>query len=131
MKTPVLVPDNKRTDAIFQTYGNMCVKFEQAVYNIMSMLAPDYTGGYWHYYTIDGAFLMALKPGTTFKVSNPHNYYDGELDSFDLSIAVNLMAISAISASRGASSEMLHTWEMLQKFYKTLPSRPELYKLLD
>lgn len=126
-----LVNEGKRSAAIESVFGNRCIQFETAVYNIMSSLSADYHGGYWDYYLADGVFLMALKTGKMHNVSNPYNYFEGQLDSFDLSIAANLMAISAISARTGASQEMLTTWEGLQKMINALPRRADIRRLLD
>lgn len=127
-----LVSESKRSNAIASVFGPRCVQFEHAVYNVMSSLTTDYHGGYWNYYLSDtGIFLMALSAGKDYKVLNPYNFFEGTLDRFDLSIAVNLMAIGSISARKGCDQKILNNWSALKSHINTLPSGQALRRLLD
>ena len=41
---------NKRLSVLAKHFGSGCVVFEFAVYQMMSLLCPDYQGGYWAFY---------------------------------------------------------------------------------
>ena len=59
--TRELVPEDLRLDVVERLFGMAFpLQLEPVVYGITDRMAEDYTGGYWHFYTLtNGGFYMA------------------------------------------------------------------------
>ena len=75
------------------------LRFEPAVYRIAGMIAPEYSGGYWEFYTLsNGGFYMAPASEKSFQVFC-ENGFEGKLSGDALGISVCLYAFSHLSFS--------------------------------
>lgn len=94
------VADDQRinhTANIFGVQFPLC--FEPAVYRFTEMLAAEYNGGYWEFYTLsNGGFYMAPDLNKTFQVTC-ENGFEGKLSGDALGITVCLYTYSHFSFS--------------------------------
>ena len=98
--TRKLVPINQRINHTANIFGvQFPTRFEPAVYRIAGMIAPEYSGGYWDFYTLNnGGFYMAPDSDKTFQVIC-ENGFEGKLSGDALGITVCLYAYSRLSFS--------------------------------
>ena len=83
------------------------MQLEPTVFNVASMLSPDYGGGYWEFYELgNDGFYMAPESDVPFNLSCP-NGYEGQLSPDALGIAVCLYAYSHLSfITKGSVAEV-------------------------
>lgn len=75
------------------------MRFEPAVYKIAGIIAPEYSGGYWDFYSLsNGGFYMAPDSDKSFQVICD-NGFEGKLSGDALGITVCLYAYSHLSFS--------------------------------
>jgi hypothetical protein len=73
------------------------LRVEPFVFSVASQLSPDYTGGYWEFYTLsNGGFYMAPVSDRHYRVSCP-NGYEGTLSPDAFGVACCLYAFSNLS----------------------------------
>lgn len=108
-----LVPELQRMDVADQHFGiRFPLTVEPMIFQFASQLAPSYSGGYWHFYTLsNGGFLMAPDLEGTFEVI-ADNGYSGQLSAMALGITACLYAFSNLSFGGGgfavACAEQYH-----------------------
>ncbi len=72
--------------------------FEPLLYDTMSQLCADYTGGYWHMYLLDnGGFYMAPDFDGTMTLTCSGNYFSGEMTPDAAGIVACLFAFSSFA----------------------------------
>jgi hypothetical protein len=75
-----LVPENRRMAVVERLFGiHFPLKLEPVIYDITERMAEDYSGGYWHFYTLsNGGFYMAPAENRVFHVTCD-NMFEGDL----------------------------------------------------
>ena len=103
--TAHVVPDADRSTLVHRLFDlHFPMRLEPTVFNMASMLAPDYRGGFWTFYALsNGGFLM-VPGGGTFEVV-AENGYAGALSAQALGITACLYAYSHLSFGEGAFAE--------------------------
>ena len=87
----------KVTADLFGIYFPM--RIEPYIYSITANIASDYTGGFWHFYTLSNeGFYMAPDDDIVFEVIRS-NGFEGNLSADALGIAACLYAYSHLSFS--------------------------------
>lgn len=96
--TSQIVPEADRMDFVDRLFGmNFPMRLEPAVFNMAGMLAAEYNGGYWQFYSLsNGGFYMAPSANTIFDVSCD-NGFEGKLSADALGIAACIYAYSHLS----------------------------------
>lgn len=98
--TRQLVADNQRlhvTEHYFNLHFPLAI--EPSIYTFADRLSADYTGGYWHFYTLsNGGFYMSPMADKPFQV-NCDNGYEGALSEEAFGIVCCLYAYSHLSFS--------------------------------
>lgn len=108
ISTPV--PESQRMNTVDNLFGVRYVTlFEPTVFNMAGMLAANYDGAYWQFYTLsNGGFWMAPRASTIFAVSC-QNGFDGELSGNALGLAAVLYAYSHLSFGADAFADLCAT----------------------
>lgn len=90
-----LIPESQRIHHTAQLFGvHFPLRLEPTVYAIAGNLSADYTGGYWHFYTLDyHAFYMAPSADRPFRLISP-NGYQGDLSPDAFGVTICLFAYS-------------------------------------
>ena len=105
--TAILVPDNQRIKTTADLFGmHFPMKLEPAIYYFAEMLADDYRGGYWQFYTLSNeGFYMAPEQDEPFQVSSM-NGFEGSVSADALGLVVCLYAYSHLSFGEGKFAEI-------------------------
>ena len=95
------VPKHLRLSTTSRLFGiRFPLIIEPVIYGITGRMAEAYSGGYWHFYSLDnGGFYMAPDIDQPFEVCCD-NYWTGELSADALGITACLYAFSHCSFSR-------------------------------
>jgi hypothetical protein len=96
--TRQLVADEQRINVSADLFGAYFpLQLEPFVYAMTSKLSEDYSGGYWHFYTLsNGGFYMAPDSGRKYQVIS-ENGFEGFMSADALGITVCLYAYSHLS----------------------------------
>lgn len=91
--------DEDRMEFLPQHVGTAFLRYEQSVYHLMDQHCDGYSGGYWEFYDLtNGGFFMAFDaPERRFTVTQPSNYFEGEMSAEAASIGVNLYVQNSFS----------------------------------
>jgi hypothetical protein len=98
--TRQLVSINQRIKVTADLFGiHFPMHIEPYIYSITAGLASDYTGGFWHFYTLNNCgFYMAPDDDIVFDILCD-NGYEGKVSADALGIAACLYAYSHLSFS--------------------------------
>jgi hypothetical protein len=101
-----LVADNQRTTITADLFGvYFPLQLEPFVYAVTSKLSEDYSGGYWHFYTLtNGGFYMAPDSDGQFAVIS-ENGFEGFMSADALGVTACLYAYSHLSFGQGEFAE--------------------------
>jgi hypothetical protein len=96
--TRQLVADKLRTNITADLFGvYFPLQLEPFVYAMTSKLSEDYSGGYWHFYTLsNGGFYMEPDSGRKYQVIS-ENGFEGFMSGDALGISACLYAYSHLS----------------------------------
>jgi len=100
--TSIIVPVNQRLEITEKLFGlNFPLTLEPTIFNMTERLCPEYSGGYWHFYTLsNGGFYMAPDIYSPLAVYSDSGW--GEMMSTDaLGVTACLYAYSHLSFSQG------------------------------
>ena len=97
-----LVADNQRTTITADLFGvYFPLQLELFVYAVTSKLSEDYSGGYWHFYTLtNGGFYMAPDSDGQFQVIS-ENGHECFMSAEALGVTACLYAYSHLSFGQG------------------------------
>ena len=95
------VPKHLRLSTTSRLFGTRFpLIIEPVIYGITGRMAEAYSGGYWHFYSLDnGGFYMAPDIDQPFEV-RCDNYFTGKLSADALGITACLYTYSHISFSQ-------------------------------
>ena len=127
--TRELVPEDQRLVVAEQLFGMAFpLQLEPVVYGITDRMAEEYTGGYWHFWTLsNGGFYMAPAEDRLFHVKC-QNMYEGDLSGDALGITACLYAYSNLSFSLSDIAEDYARHQHLLREY--MLGHPEAREIL-
>ncbi|WP_052163009.1 antirestriction protein [Aquabacterium sp. NJ1] len=113
-------------------FGNgLYLKGEGMVFDFMSGMSEQYTGGHWEFVKIPGG-VGYMRPAAhgLYKLTNTMNGWDGEVSGDAAGIIMTLMALSHLSFSdrTDTCAENFHT---LRDFMADHPEAREIYRAID
>lgn len=123
------VPGSERMDTVDRIFGVRYVTlFEPTVFNMAGMLASEYDGAYWQFYTLgNGGFFMAPNEDTIFNISCP-NGFEGKLSGNALGLAACMYTYSNLSFGADAFADLCATQYHLLREY--MFEHPEVKSIL-
>jgi hypothetical protein len=129
--TAVLIAQRDRLRALPRHFGaHSMLRVESAVYSAMREIAPEYTGGYWHYYDLsNGGFYMAPDAATPFAVSVHGNYFTGSLSADAVGIVASLFGINRV-ANRGCEKCIEHYY-LLRDYAAAHAENRDIFRAID
>lgn len=126
------VEDSERLMTLPRHFGNQLLVLEGAVYDLMRRFAPDYRGGFWHFYDLStGGFYMAPEHEGTFRFSVDTNGYEGEMSADAAGITVCLFAYSHLSFRYADSDTFGDYFHRLREFASQHAEAPEIFAAID
>lgn len=94
-----IVRDNDRLAFLPRVVGGHYLRAEHSVYNYMQYICPNYTGGFWNYYTLsNGGFYMAQQSTESIRIEIDSNGYCGEMSADAAGIVACLFMLCALAA---------------------------------
>lgn len=96
--TSILVPDHQRLGVTADLFGiHYPLRLEPAIYSLTQQLTPDYSGGYWSFFTLsNGGFYQSPESDRDYDVVC-FNAWRGLLSAEALGLVVCLTAYSHLS----------------------------------
>lgn len=93
-----LVPEDQRLSILPKFFGlAQMLRAEALTYGWMTKLSIDYTGGYWHYYTLDnGGFYMAPSEEKPWRIAVNGNGFEGSVSADAAGIIATLFMIGQL-----------------------------------
>jgi hypothetical protein len=131
--TRQLVAENQRMVVAEKLFGMAFpLQLEPVVYGITDRMAEEYTGGYWHFWTLsNGGFYMAPMEDRTFHVKC-QNMYEGDLSGDALGITACLYAYSNLSFSLSDLAEdYARHYHLLREYMLGHPEVREILGAID
>ena len=131
--TRELVPEDQRMDIVGRLFGMAFpLQLEPVVYGITDRMSGEYTGGYWHFYTLsNGGFYMAPATDESFEVSC-QNQYRGMISADALGITACLYAYSNLSFSLSdVAREYARHYHLLREYMLGHPEAREILGSTD
>ena len=126
--TATKVPDDKRLGFLPKYFGTHLVQVENEIYNFMSALSDDYSGGYWEFYELSNGGAYMAPTGIKFiKVDSP-NGFSANLSGEAAGIVACLFAFSNLSFKYPEIGKWYH---LLREYTYDLPEVQLIYKLTD
>ena len=100
--TCTAVPESERMTVVDKLFGiSNVLKLEPTVFNMAGMLAAEYDGAYWQFFTLsNGGFFMAPREETIYDICD-ENGFEGKLSANGLGLAACLYAYSHLSFGDG------------------------------
>lgn len=139
-QTPItasLVPNDGRLDFLpFYFSPRLMMRAEAFLYDWMRLLSKDYTGGYWHYYTLsNGGFYLAPAYDGQMHVEVAGNWFEGELSADAAGIVATLFAVSQIATEAQAKGlqvdALIDRYHFLRDFAAEHAEGPAIFRAID
>ena len=121
--TATLIPDAKRMNYLPATFGRYFMRGESLVYGWMRRLSKDYSGGFWHYYSLsNGGHYMAPKMGDS-----------RNLSADAAGIVASLFALNQLTheAKGEAQDHLIEQYYKLVEFATTHPESGAIRRAID
>lgn len=127
-----LVPEDRRQDFLPEFFGiSRMIVAENTLYSLMDRLSPDYGGGSWNFYELDGKPLyLAPDSQSRFRMSWPDNGYQGEVSADAAGIIATLFALSYLSF-RFTDDRFSEGFARLYDYAARHPEASEIFQAID
>ncbi|MDP1870223.1 MAG: antirestriction protein [Gallionella sp.] len=95
----LIADDKKRLQALPQYFGDRhMLRTEMQIYHFLDLLAADYKGGFWNYYSLsNGGFYMAPVSPAELNCVWTDNYFEGRMSADAAGITACLFAINMMA----------------------------------
>lgn len=127
-----IVPEEKRLAVLprFFSFAQMLCA-EALVFAYMTKLSIDYSGGYWHYYTLsNGGFYMAPAIDVPMKIEWNGNGYSGMMTADAAGIVATLFAVNHL-ADETDTDKMTELYHQLLHFACAHPEAKAILAAID
>ena len=127
-----LVPEERRLDFLPKLLSDRwLMRGENAIYDFMGALSPDYSGGMWQFFERDGQPLyMAPKRDDRMHISWHGNGYQGEVSADAAGIIACLFTFSHLSMRFG-SEFLADAFERLRDYAGEHPEAGAIFSAID
>ena len=131
--TCTTVPESERLTFIEKLFGLRYVTLlEPTVFETAGMLAADYSGGYWEFFSLsNGGMYAAPRGDTTFNVCC-QNGFEGKLSANALGLTAWLYALSQLSFGEGAFGDLCATqYHLVREYMFQHPEAKQILRAID
>lgn len=147
------VAQRSRLNFLPKHAGRFFMTFEALVFNVAERFSKSYSGGFWEFKEgktqgeVETPFFYLVPSGEKFEVSNPNNYFSGELTGEAYGVGVTLMSLSNFlfyvddkrNRATGAEAQQISQQQeyltdafyALRDYAQTLPEARLINKLID
>ena len=132
--TSTAVPEADRMNTVDKLFGiSYVTRFEPVAFDMATMLAPEYSGAYWEFFTLNpsAGFYMAPRGDTIYDVCC-QNGFEGKLSANALGLAACLYAYSSLSFAQDAFGDLCATqYHLLREFMFQHPEAKLILRAID
>lgn len=131
-KPATLVTEDRRQTFLPDLFGlNRLIPAENMLYGLMDRLSPDYGGGFWNFYELDGKPLyLAPTSKSRFRIVWADNGYQGEVSADAAGIIATMFALSHLSF-RFEDDRFSEAYARLYEFAADHPEAGEIFQAID
>jgi hypothetical protein len=131
--TASLVEDGERLQALPRYFGSKLTRAELLVYHWMGAMCPEYSGGYWQFYSLsNGGFYMAPAGGEPFVAHVTTNGYIGSLSPDAAGITACLFAFNQLANTGGREQErFIELFHRLRDFVAFHQEAGQILRAID
>ena len=131
--TYTVVPETERMNVVDQLFGVRYVTlFEPTVFNMAGMLAADYGGAYWEFFSLSNSgFFAAPRGDTIYGVSCPNGFM-GKLSANALGLAATMYAYSHLSFGDGPFADLCGIqYHLVREYMFQHPEAQSILRAID
>jgi hypothetical protein len=131
--TCTTVPESERMNVADTLFGVRYVTLlEPTIFNMAGMLAAEYDGAYWQFYTLsNGGFYMAPREDTIYDIDCTNGFH-GKLSSSGLGLAACLYAYSHLSFGSDAFADLCATqYHLVREYMFQHPEAESIARAID
>lgn len=131
--TANLVSEHSRLSKVDELFGiSFVLRLEPTIYNLASMLAAEYDGAYWEFYSLsNGGFYMAPRGKEIYAVSC-ENRFSGKLSADALGLIAILYAYSTLSFDGGSFGDICATqYHLVREYMFQHPESMAILRAID
>lgn len=131
--TATRVPDHERAQFLPRFFGRrLMMTGESLIYSWMRELAPEYNGGFWHFYTLsNNAYYMApALDCKTLHICCSGNFYNGHMSPDAAGIVATLYALNRL-AWRTRDERLSDLFYSLRDYAREHAEGPEIFGAID
>lgn len=127
----VLSSEDERMLLLPRYWGRYMMRFESLVYDWMTKLCEEYSGGRWHYYKLsNGGFYMAPTDNIRLTISWSGNGFTREVSADAAGIIAVLFAVGQL-ASESDSDEIIEMYQWIRDFAGEHTERQAIFAAID
>ena len=129
------VSEKDRLKFLPKHVGLYMTRFETLVYEWMTRLDEEYTGGYWEFYELDnGGFFLAPSEERDYKLYSI-NYNEKVVSNIAAGITVTLFALNSLmvinNISDSMQSQLVDKYYALRDFAANCDEAAKIFSLID
>ena len=131
--TNPIVPEYERLGFVEKLFGLRYVTLlEPTVFDMAGMLSPDYSGGFWEFFSLsNGGMYAAPRGDTTFNVCC-QNAFEGKFSAYALGLTAYLYAYSQLSFGEGAFGDLCATqYHLVREYMFQDPEAKAILRAID
>lgn len=127
-----IVADDDRMDFMPKHLGIQNLMVGQNMFPAyLEKLSKDYKGGYWEFYELsNGGWYTAPKGDQRYKISQPSNYYEGEMSADAAGITASLYTLSHL-ANTTEEDALINAYHLLRDFAIEHAEGQEILSAID
>jgi hypothetical protein len=129
--TATRVPEAGRFEFLPRYFGRYMLAVERRIYLRMEDLAPDYSGGYWHFWELANGGCYLAPQGERFRIVQPNNGFDGTVSADAAGVIVTLYALSELSFRYSRESLFGHLFYRLRDFAAEHAENGKIFAAID
>lgn len=129
--TATKVSDENRMDFLPENFGSKMLWAENYIYNVLSNLCSQYTGGYWEFYELsNNGFYMAPTESEKMLLQSWFNQFEGEVSADAAGIIATLYTLNALCMKTN-SNRFLEDYENLLDFAELHKEASKIFAAID
>jgi hypothetical protein len=127
------VPESERLTFIEKLFGLRYVTLlEPTVFDTAGMLAADYSGGFWEFFSLSNGGMYAAPRGDTIYEVCCQNGFEGKLSANALGLTAYLYAYSQLSFDQGAFGDLCATqYHLVREYMFQHPEASAILRAID
>lgn len=127
-----LVDEDQRLSVLPHYFGfSQMLAAEASIYDYMTKLSIDYTGGHWHFYRLsNGGFYMAPNMDCPMRVEWWGNGYSGIMTADAAGIVATLFAVNQL-ASNVRTNKLIDLYHQVRDFAADHPEARAILAAID